>query len=174
MANTASNVSVGIAGKAYIAPVGTEGPSASDSTLNAAFKDLGYITPDGLTKSTSKNSTDILAWGGDLVRTVVTDGTVTFQLALMESNADVIEAYFGSELTAGKVSGNATATTKGSFVFDVIDGDKAIRVYVASGEIIDVEDQVFSAGEAITYGVTIKAYAVDGVSYETFYSALEA
>jgi hypothetical protein len=174
MANTAENVAVGIAGKAYIAPLETTAPTSATSALDAAFVDCGYISPDGLTKSTSKNSTDILAWGGDLVRTVVTDGTVTFQLMFMESNAAVIEAYFGSTLTDGSIDGIATATTKGAFVFDVLDGDKVVRVYVASGEIIEVGDQVFAGGEAIGYDVTIKAHAVDGVSYQTFYSALEA
>jgi len=173
MANTAANVTVGIAGKAYIAPLGTTAPTTSTSALTG-FVDLGYITPDGLTKSTTKNSTDILAWGGDLVRSVVTDAMVTFQLTFMESNADVIEAYFGAPLTSGLVEGIATATTKGSFVFDVLDGEEVIRVYVASGEIIEVDDQVYAGGEAVAYGVTLKAYAVNGVSYHTFYSALEA
>lgn len=174
MANTAANVHVGVAGKGYIAPLATTGPTDATTALDADFVDLGYITTDGLTKSTSKDSTDIMAWGGDLVRTVVTSGVVTFQCSFMESNADVIAAYFGSTVTGGAVDGIAAATTKGSFVFDVADGDKAVRIYIPSGEIIDVEDQVFAGGEAIVYGVTIKAYAIEGVSYQTFYSALEA
>lgn len=174
MANTADNVQVGVKGKVYLAPLGTTLPETATEALNIAFVDLGYVTTDGVTKSTSKNTTDILAWGGDLIRTVVTDATTTFKLALMESSEAVIEAYLGAAMTGGHIDGIATATTKGAIVIDVIDGTRQMRIIIANGEIVEVDDQVYAGGEAITYGVTVRAYADNGVNYKTFYSNLEA
>ena len=46
------NVSAGkpkIGGAVWVAPVGTELPTDTAGSLNAAFKDLGYCSDDGVT-----------------------------------------------------------------------------------------------------------------------------
>ena len=176
MALTADNVVVGITGRVYVAPVDTAAPTTSTSTLDAAFVDLGYVSTDGVEFSTDKTTSQIRAWqNADLVREVVTESTVTYSFNLLESSQAVIEAYFGSAMTGGKISLDPTATGgRKSFVIDIVDGDKAIRHYVPTAEILSVEAQTIANGEALMYGVTVTAYASAGRTADIFYSEFEA
>jgi hypothetical protein len=174
MALTAENVVVGITGKVYVGPTTSTAPTSSTATLTG-FSELGYVSADGVEFATDKSTNQIRAWqNADLVREVVTEGTVTYKVMLLETTEDVIEAYFGSPIVDGKVELNPTATGgRKSFVFDVIDGAKAIRHYVPSGEILAVEPQVIQNGEALAYGITVTAYASAGRTADIFYSEFE-
>jgi len=175
MALTANNVVVGITGAVYAGATDAAAPTGTDSTLTG-FDNLGYVSTDGVSFTIDKSTNQIRAWqNADLVREVVTEGTVTYAFMLMESSQEVIEAYFGGTMTAGKIQVNATATGgKKSFVIDVVDGDKAIRHYVPSGEILSVDAQTIVNGDALMYGITITAYSVAGRSADVFYSEFEA
>ena len=176
MALTADNVVVGITGRVYVAPTATTAPTASDSTLDAAFKDLGYVSADGVEYATDRSTNQIRAWqNADLVREVVTEGTITYKFMLLESNQDVIQTYFGSTMTAGKLEVDPTATGgRKSFVIDVVDGAKTIRHYIPAGEVMAVESQTIANGDAVAYGVTVTAYASAGRTVDIFYSEFEA
>ena len=54
MALDSDNVIVAVTGAVYVAPTGTAAPTASDSTLNVAFVDLGYVSADGITEAIDK------------------------------------------------------------------------------------------------------------------------
>ena len=93
---------------------------------------------------------------------------------LLETSQATIEAYFGSTMTDGKISHNPVNTGgRKSFVIDVVDGTKAIRHYVPSGEILSVEAQTIQNGEALAYGVTVTAYAASGRTNDVFFSEFE-
>jgi hypothetical protein len=174
MALSAENVVVGITGKVYVGATSATAPTASTSTLTG-FSELGYVSADGIEFATDKSTNQIRAWqNSDLVREVVTEGTVTYKFTLLETNQDVIEAYFGSTMVDGKIALNPVATGgRKSFVLDVVDGAKAIRHYVPAGEILAIEAQTFVNGEAIAYGVTVTAYASGGRTADIFFSEFE-
>lgn len=174
MALSADNVVVGITGKVYVGATSATAPTSSTATLTG-FTELGYVSADGVEFATDKSTNQIRAWqNSDLVREVVTEGTVTYKFTLLETNQDVIEAYFGSTMTTGKVQLNPVATGgRKSFVIDVVDGAKAIRHYVPAGEILSVEAQTFVNGEAVSYGVTVTAYATSGRVADIFFSEFE-
>lgn len=170
----AENVVVGITGAVYVADTTQAGPTTS-AGVPAGFTAYGYVTQDGIEFSTDKGTSQIRAWqNSDLVREVITEATVTYDFALMESNQAVIESYFGSSMIDGKIEfkPNESGGRK-SFVFDVIDGDKKIRHYVPRGEITQIAPQTWVNGEAVTYGFTVTAYSVDGVAAEVFYGEFE-
>jgi hypothetical protein len=175
MALTADNVVVGITGKVYIGATSATAPTASDSTLTG-FTELGYVHADGVTFTVDKSTNQIRAWqNADLVREVITEATATYAFALLETTEDVIEAYFGSAITGGKVELTPAATGgRKSFVIDVVDGTKTIRHYIPSGEILSVDAQTIANGEAVAYGVTVTAYASAGRSADIFFSEFEA
>jgi hypothetical protein len=174
MALTASKVRVGVTGAVYYGETSTTAPTASDSTLTG-FTEVGYLNSDGLEFTPEKSTTAINAWqNSDLVRTVITDSSLTYKLTLIETSLDALELYFGVTVTGGKVEVNPGATGgRRSFVFDVVDDDKVIRHYVPSGEVTAVDPQNYTNGEAIGYGITITAYAVEGRSADVFYSEFE-
>lgn len=175
MANTAGNVVVGVTGSVYVGPTTATAPTSSTATLTG-FTDLGYVSSDGVTFTTDKSTTQIRAWqNADLVRESITEGTVTYSFTLLETTENAIEAYFGGTLTGGKIEVNPVNTGgRKSFVIDVIDGAKAIRHYIPTGEILSVEAQQIQNGEAVGYGLTVTAYASAGRVADVFYSEFEA
>jgi hypothetical protein len=174
MALNAENVVVGITGLCSVGPKTAIAPTGATTVLSG-FTDLGYISPDGVTFTTDKSTSDIRAWqGGDLVRSVVTEGTVTYSFMLLETTEAAIELYFGSTMLDGKISHNPSATGGvKSFVIDVVDGLKKIRHYIPTGEILSVEAQTITNGDALGFGVTITAYVSAGRSVDVFYSEFE-
>ncbi len=174
MALSADSVVVGITGKVYVGATSATAPTSSTSTLTG-FTELGYVSEDGVEFSTDKSTNQIRAWqNADLVREVVTEGTVTYAFTLLETNQSVIEAYFGAAMVDGKIEVNPSNTGgRKSFVVDVVDGAKAIRHYVPSGEILSVEAQQIVNGEAVSYGVTVTAYASEGRVADIFFSEFE-
>lgn len=174
MALTADNVVVGITGKVYVGATTATAPTSSASTLTG-FTELGYVSADGVTFTNDRATNQIRAWqNADLVREIVTEGTVTYAFTLLETTEEVIEAYFGSAMVDGKIElvANATGGRK-SFVIDVVDGDKGIRHYVPTGEILTIEAQQIQNGEAVAYGVTVTAYADEGRVADVFFSEFE-
>ena len=176
MALSADSVVVGITGRVYVGPTSTAAPTASDTTLAAGFTDLGYVSTDGVSFTTDRATNQIRAWqNADLVREVVTEGTVTYSFMLMESNQDAIETYFGATMTGGKITLDPTTTGgRKSFVLDVVDGTKVIRHYIPAGEVLTVEPQTIANGEAVGYGITVTAYMTAGRAVDIFYSEFEA
>lgn len=176
MALNADNVVVGVTGKVYVGATTLTAPTSSSSALAVGFNELGYVSADGVTFTTDRSTNQIRAWqNADLVRESVTEGTVTYSFTLLETSQAVIEAYFGGTLVSGKMSVSPTATGgRKSFVIDVVDGAKAIRHYVPSGEILSVEAQQIQNGEAVAYGMTVTAYAKSGRVADVFFSQFEA
>lgn len=174
MALTAENVNVAVTGKVYVAPTSATAPTASDSTLTS-FTELGYVSADGIEVAHDRSTNQIRAWqNSDLVREVVTEATTTYKLTLLESSEDVIETYFGSAIVGGKLELNpASSGGRKSWVIDVVDGTDVIRHYIPAGEVTAVESQTFANGEAVSYGITITAYASAGRVADVFYGAFE-
>lgn len=171
---TADNVVVGVTGAVYAGPTSATAPTSSTSALTG-FTELGYVSADGVEFATDKSTNQIRAWqNADLVRETITEGTVTYTFSLLETTQEVVEAYFGATMTAGKIELNPVNTGgRKSFVVDVVDGAKAIRHYIPSGEILSVEAQTIQNGEAVAYGITITAYASEGRVADVFFSEFE-
>jgi hypothetical protein len=174
MALTAENVVVGITGEVYVGPTTAAAPTSSTATLTG-FTSLGYVSADGVEFGIDKSTNQIRAWqNADLVREVITEGTVTYAFSLLETTEDVIETFFGAPIIDGKVELSPVNTGgRKSFVLDIVDGDKVIRHYVPQGEILSVEAQTVQNGEAVAYGVTVTAYATEGRVADIFHSEFE-
>ncbi|WP_286356385.1 phage tail protein [Ileibacterium valens] len=168
MANTA-NVTQGkpkIAGAFSIAPAGTALPTDAVTALTEDFKNLGYISKDGLTNSNSSESTDITAWGGDTVLTTDSSKTDTFQATFIESlNPEVLKMVYGDSNVTGAdvdagltVKANSLDTKAHVYVIDqVLKGDVLKRIVVPNGTVTAVGDISYKDDDAVGYQVTISA-----------------
>lgn len=176
MALDSDNVRVAVTGAVYVGPTTSAAPTSSSSALTG-FTDLGYVSADGITETIDKTTAQIRAWqNGALVREVVSEGTYSVAMTFIETNQDVLELYFGSDLTGGALDGDPTKSGgRKSFVIDVVDGDIVERTYIPAGEVTAVGERVLASGEAIGYNVTITAYAdTSSVTFKKWFSSLEA
>lgn len=180
MAQDSANVRVAVTGAVSIGATSAAAPTGTSGTLTG-FTDLGLVGDGGVTESRGRTTNDIKAWqNGATVRTVVTDGSLTFNFTLLETKKETVELYYGTTVTEAAADGNfviVPTSTGGrkSFVLDVVDGAELIRVYVPQGEVTEVGDRVYSNGEPIGYDVTLTAYADDtiGGSAKVYATALK-
>lgn len=173
MPNTSLNVVAGTplaTGGISVAPLGTALPTDSTTALNVAFKSAGYIGEDGLTETTDRSTDKIKAWGGDTVKVVQTDFSVTYSFTFLETlNVEVLKAVYGS----ANVTTTAATTTAGTlysakivgdvlphaaYIFEVKDGSSRIRICVPDGQITSVGDVTYNGSDVVGYQVTIEAY----------------
>lgn len=180
MATNSALVRAGITGVVSVGLTSAAAPVLATSSLTG-FTDLGYVTDEGVTEARGRSSNDIRAWqGGVIVRTLVTEGTMTFSWKMMETSKATIEAFYGSTVTQVATEGTliVVPTSTGgrkSFVLDVIDGVELNRTYIPQGEITEVGDVVYASGEPIAYEVTLTAYpdtTLSGGVAKKFISAL--
>lgn len=153
-----------ISGAVFCAPVGTALPTDVTSALNAAFKELGYCSEDGVTNSNSPESDNTKAWGGDIVLTMQTSKEDTYQTKLLEVlNVDVLKAVYGDSNVSGTLETGITVAASSdeaeahSWVFDMILKDALKRIVIPSATITEIGDIVYSDSEAIGYEITITA-----------------
>lgn len=166
--STAANVTAAkpkVGGGVWVAPVGSTAPADASTALDAAFKSLGYCSEDGLTNSNGIEVTDVKAWGGDIVNSLLSQKTDTYHFKLIENlNADVLKTVYGSKNVT--VSGDtieivskAEDTERFAWVFEIVLNSKTIkRIYVPEAKITEIGDIVYKDDEPIGYEVTISAY----------------
>ncbi len=166
MANVASNVSAGkpkTTGAIWVAPKGSTLPTDTATTLDVAFKCLGYCSDDGLTNSTDLESETIKAWGGDTVLTIQTSKEDRFGFTLIEVlNEDVLKFVYGSTNVSGTLSTGLTVTANNAdveevaIVIDMIMRDNtAMRIVIPDCKISEFGDVVYSDSEAVGYETTV-------------------
>ena len=181
--SNAANVTTGkrrVDGGIYFAPAGTTLPTDATTALATAFKNLGYVSEDGVTNSLSKETTEIKEWGGDTVDVVLTAQNDTFSFTLIESlNVDVLKAYYGDENVSGTLADGITITANSkelpekAWVVDMIMRNGALkRIVIPRGKVTTTEEITYVDNEVVGYGITITAFP--DVSGNTHYEYIKA
>ena len=169
---TASNVLVGVPDKAsggvYMSDTpldaGSYPISTLEDTLPGDMTPSGFISEDGVTESNESDTERIRAWGGDTVRIVQTDHTVTYSLTFLESSPVILRAVYGEDNVDVGADGLVTVKINSdvlghrSWAFEMKDGNSKIRIFVPDGQIISRGEITYTHSGAIQYEVTIEAY----------------
>lgn len=174
MVNTVANVAAGkplASGGIWLAPAGTTPPADVAAALDAAYKSAGYIGEDGVTEGGERSTTKIKAWGGDVVKVVQDEHSLTYTFRFIEAmNADVLRAVYGAanvETTPATASAGTIHEVKVTgeslphlaIVFEIKDGDNRIRISAPDVQITEVGEITYSDGDVIGYEVTIECFA---------------
>lgn len=164
-----ANVSTGkpkAAGAVFRAPSGTALPTDANTALAEAYKELGYVSEDGVTNNNSPDSDTIKAWGGQTVLVVVNEKTDEWTLTFLESgNIDVLKTVYGdANVTVNDTTGMITVTANADqlpeavYVIDMrLNGGGLKRVVIPNGSISEIGEIVYKDDEPIGYEVTLQA-----------------
>lgn len=173
MANTVANVLEGkplTTGGILIADTGSTAPTDATTALDGAFVAAGYIGEDGLTETNGRTTNKVKAWGGDIVKVVQTDYSLTYTFTFIESlNTTVLETVYGDDNVTVTAGGPAAGTLREAvlngdvlphkaFVFEVRDGLARVRTYVADGQVTEVGAITYNDQGVIAYPATVEAF----------------
>ena len=190
MTNSTTNVVVGkplATGGALNAPVGTALPTDETTALDVAFKPTGYVSKDGASFTPNRDTSDVQAWGGDTVALIQSKFGVEGKVALIEAlNSQALKTTFGSAnvvvTAATSTTGTKTATKVTgdelehlSWVFEIKNGIKKVRVIWADAQVSKVDEIKFTDSDATAYalaatlfpdasGIYVYIYTDDGVT----------
>jgi len=163
-----SNVSPakpGVGGGVWLAPFGSTLPTDASTALDSAFKALGYVDENGVTRNISRSNTVVHAWGGDPVAVLSNQKTETFKFKCIEpSNVDVLGLTFGEAagtLAEGiTVKSKADISTPHAFVISTIMSNNVHqRMVIPQGVVTDIGDIVYRDNELVGFDLTITAIA---------------
>lgn len=167
-------------GLAWFADFGATAPTDAGTALNAAFKDTGLISEEGLSLALSETVKKIKAYGSLLAqRSVVTDQDTTWKTKFLESNQYSLAVFHRKAISGGISPGAGTgafSVTTGSYterfyaaVFEIVDGSNKIRAYCPRLSVTNRDDLQVGNGNEISYGVELTAYQVSGVAIYWYY-----
>lgn len=166
--NTVTNVAAGkpkIGGALYIGPTTATMPTDATTALGTDFKCLGYISEDGLTNASEKESQVIKAWGGDPVVFVDNGQSDSFKFKLLEVlNLEVLKLVYGSANVTGSLSAGIAVAVKGApenaahaLVAELVLRGAVKRIVVPFFYVTTVAEIVYRDNEAVGYDTTIAA-----------------
>lgn len=155
-----------VAGGIYSAPLGTTLPTDATTALNVAFKNLGYVSEDGVTNSDERSTDDIKAWGGDTVNTVQTEKKDTFTYTLIEAlNVDVLKEVYGDSNVSGElatgitIKSNSTQLSPHSIVIETVLTDNALkRIVLPNAKVTEVGEITYGDSDNVGYETTVTCY----------------
>lgn len=154
-----------IAGAIYRAPLGTAVPNNAYSDLDPAFKNLGYVSDDGLTNSNSPETETKKAWGGATILTSQTGRPDTLKYKLVEAlNVEVLKSVYGDNSVTGvldtgiTVDANNKQLSGACYVVDMVLKDDSLkRIVIPNATLTSLGDVVYKDGEIVGYEVTLTA-----------------
>lgn len=185
MVNNVNNVIVGkplATGGALVAPVGTALPTNETTALNVAFVAVGYVTDSGVVKSENRDSSTIIAWGGDTIAAIQKSFTTTFKLSLAEFlNGSSQALIYGSAavtvtaatITAGtktKVAVSAATSPHNSWVFEIRSGVAKLRIVLPNAQITEVGDVSFTDEDIAANEITLTLFPDSSGNYYYTYA----
>lgn len=114
-----SELRVGANGQVFVAPVGTTLPAvfADLAALNAAFKELGFITEDGVTLTVSTTYNDKKAWQTFWTLRKI-PATKDFSVSFTLEQWDKLNVELALAATASTVTGGAKIVPNAPDVLD--------------------------------------------------------
>ncbi|WP_028474090.1 hypothetical protein [Nocardioides alkalitolerans] len=166
MALDSSKVRVAITGVVSVGDRTATPPTGTGSAITPAFKDVGWISDAGVTRTmpSQGEATRIPGWqNGATVRTIRSAPTEnpTYKLVMLETKIEVVQFVLGVTVTSTATEGSYEIDTSKPrkhqrMVLDVIDEAELIRDFIPYGIATEIGDQVYANGAPIGWEVTVE------------------
>lgn len=143
--------------------------AAEDITSKSDWENVGEISENGYTKSTSTNEQKFKGWHGSTLHAEITDEENTFKIEFTEVvRQSVIKLRYGKDalkLTSTELSGIDPTTVPRQEVAIVVDellsnGTK-MRTVFPRATISSIDDEAHQKGSLLVYGMTFTANVDD-------------
>lgn len=173
MANLVKNVVVGrplASGGILSGALGAVLPTDATTAPDVSITGVGYISEDGVQETIDRSTDRIKAWGGDTVKVVQSEFSVSWTYGMIEAlRAEVNKEVYGepnvtvTPATAAKgtlvtVKVNSATLPHRSRIFEIKDGDAKIRIVAPDSQITSVGDVTYADGEVIAYPATVEGF----------------
>ena len=155
----------GVGGGVWMAPAGTTLPTDASTALNAAFKSLGCMDENGVTRSTSLSSEVVNAWGAAAVAVLGSKKVETVKFRFIETdNLEALGLAFGE--ATGTLANGITVKSKAdlftprAFVISTLLKDNIHqRLVLPSAVVTAIGDVEYKDNGVIGCEVTLTAMA---------------
>ena len=150
-------------GAVWRAATGATLPKNANEALNEHFKELGYVSEDGVVNNNSPESDKTKAWGGDVVLNYQTEKTDTFKFTLIEAtNVEVLKTVYGDDNVEGELSTGISVKANGAdaeehaYVIDMIyKGGTAKRIVIPQGKVTELGEISYKNNAVVGYAITL-------------------
>lgn len=163
--NNSANVSAGKGvkgGYIFSAPVGTTLPTDIETTLDTAFKCLGFISEEGYVESVSEDSNDIPDMNGDLMDSSNSNRVESAQVTFAEIKAETLKRQYGDGNVTDEngmitVKHNSDSHPTFAYVLElVLKNGRRWRKVVPLGQSAELDDLTIASSELCQRPITIK------------------
>lgn len=156
-----------VCGMFYHAPKGTPLPEYPTQVLGAGWTEVGYISEDGITWNTARESETLKDWSKSIRRLLPSDDSPTVTAPILSTSTESLKTVFGKVETEeankdhgalSKVTVSAGETSDSeAFLFIGKDDDDTFMLGTSDGYVSSVSDITFAPGEAVNWEATITA-----------------
>lgn len=155
-----------VTGAVFVAPLNTALPTDAKTELDPAFKNLGFISDDGIKNENTASSEDVKAWGGAIVNSIQKDKTDKFKMTYIEAlNIDVLKFIYGKNNVEGSLEAGITikvgleeAEPQVMVIDSVLQGGYLKRVVIPVAKLTEIGEISYSDSETLGYESTVSAF----------------
>ena len=155
-----------VTGAVFVAPLKTALPTDAKTELDPAFKNLGFISDDGIKNENTASSEDVKAWGGAIVNSIQKDKTDKFKMTYIEAlNIDVLKFIYGKNNVEGSLEAGITikvgleeAEPQVMVIDSVLQGGYLKRVIIPVAKLTEIGEISYSDSETLGYESTVSAF----------------
>jgi hypothetical protein len=155
-----------VTGAVFVAPLKTALPTDAKTELDPAFKNLGFISDDGIKNENTASSEDVKAWGGAIVNTVQKEKTDKFKMTYIEGmNINVLKFIYGKSNVEGDLDTGITikvgleeAEPQVMVIDSVLQGGYLKRVVIPMAKLTELGEISYSDSETLGYESTVSAF----------------
>lgn len=153
--NDQTQIRVAGDGHLFVAPVDSPAPVDATTALDAAWIDLGFVSPDGAEFRLGVDVVDIRVWQSFYIqRKIVTGRDAVLAFALSQWFPETVQLAFGGgtyeDVGGGTLYHPPTPETldERALVLETLDGDRAMRIYIPKGLVASGVTTSFSRADA--------------------------
>lgn len=171
----ASPTDLNTVGGLWVAPFGTKLPTDVDEPLDDLFKNMGYISAEGVEISIDSTTKPIEVWGGDEIGTLREKFSIEYSMKLYQVlSPEVNAAIFGTDNVATqpataaqgnrlRVILNSKLPKRACLVLDSVYEDKIIRQVASNAQLSGLGSMKFVHNEPLMFEPSWKVLkGVDG------------